>query len=131
MKQKLLFILFLLSIAVATGSAFIEYFVARSDSNSVRLEWKTSEERGVKEFAVERKTVHGNYMSIGSIQPKGDNSVYSFLDENIYKTSDNIFKYRLKIVDTDNGVSYSKEISVSHKLSDIKRTWGSIKAMFR
>ncbi len=131
MKQKLLFILFLLCIAVATGSAFIEYFVARSDSNSVRLEWKTSEERGVKEFSVERKTVHGNYMSIGSIQPKGDNSVYSFLDENIYKTSDNIFKYRLKIVDTDNGVSYSKEISVSHKLSDIKRTWGSIKAMFR
>jgi len=42
-----------------------------------------------------------------------------------------IFIYRLKIVDTNGQASYSNEVSVSHNVSGVKRTWGSIKAMFR
>jgi hypothetical protein len=130
--MKLKIILFAIVLfAVTFGSAFIEYFQAKSDNGNVKLEWKTNNESNLQEFIVEKKTVHGNFLPIGNIDAKGSNSYYSFTDENVYKNTNDIFVYRLKILDKDNSSTYSKEISVSHSLSDIKRTWGSIKAMFR
>ncbi|MBE2279223.1 MAG: hypothetical protein IAE91_02440 [Ignavibacteriaceae bacterium] len=65
------------------------------------------------------------------IRDRGSNSSYSFLDEGAYKSSDVLYIYRLKIIDKDNTQAYSKEISVNHAVSGVKKTWGSIKAMFR
>jgi len=117
--------------ALLFGGAYLEYFSARSEYGNVKLEWKTADETNLKEFVVERKTLHGNYISVGTLYPKGDNSLYSFVDENVFKTTDYLFVYRIKIADTDSKYSYSKEVTVTHNISDVKRTWGSIKAMFR
>ncbi|MBV6511762.1 MAG: hypothetical protein HRU80_09080 [Ignavibacteriales bacterium] len=121
---------FLLSATLISG-AFIEFFQAKSENSAVKLEWKTNTESSLKEFVVERKTVNGNFIVIGKVAARGDNSYYTFIDEAAFKSNDYVFVYRLKLVDTDSQHSYSKEISVSHSLSDVKRTWGSIKAMFR
>lgn len=131
MKVKSTLVIVFLMVLAVSASAFLEYFTARSLDGNVKLEWKTGNETNIKEFAVERKTVQGNFLQIGSVAPKGDNSIYTFLDQNIFKTTGNVFVYRLKIIDKDNSGSYSKELAVSHNLSDIRRTWGSIKAMFR
>jgi hypothetical protein len=124
-------IITLLLIATVYAGAFIDYFHARSEGDDVRLEWKTSDETNLQKFAIERKTPQSSYLEVAAITPTGNNSFYSYLDQNAYKTSDIVFIYRLKIVDNDGTVSYFNETTVSHSLSGVKRTWGSIKAMFR
>ena len=110
----------------------MEYFHARTEGENVRLEWKTGEEANLNKFVLERKTQQSPYVDISTINPKGNNSFYSFVDESVYKTTEEyVFTYRLRIIDNDQKVSYSPEASVSPSISGVKRTWGSIKAMFR
>lgn len=131
MKKFSISLIVLIFTSVLTAGAFLEYFSARSEYGNVKIEWKTADEINLKEFVIERKTLHGNFISVGSVAPKGDNSFYQFIDENVFKTTDYLFVYRIKIVDNDSKASYSKEVTVTHNISDVKRTWGSIKAMFR
>lgn len=132
MKTKSSIILVvLLLIATVYGGAFIQYFQGKSESDNIKLEWQTGEENNLQKFVIERKTPQSSFAEIGIITPKGSNSYYSFIDQNTYKTNDLIFIYRLKIVDNNGQVTYSNETTVSHSISGVKRTWGSIKAMFR
>jgi outer membrane lipopolysaccharide assembly protein LptE/RlpB len=132
MKMKLSYILliFLFTTIVFAGT-FLEYFQGRSEDEDIRLEWKTREEVDLQNFRVERKTPQSSYVEIAIIEPKGSNSYYTYLDQSAYKSQNMMFIYRLKIVDNNGQVSYSNEVSVSHSVSGVKRTWGSIKAMFR
>jgi len=130
MKLSYLLVIFLLTTAVFAGT-FLEYFQGRSEDEDIRLEWKTREEADLQNFKVERKTPQSSYVELATIQPKGSNSYYSYLDQSAYKIQNMMFIYRLKIVDNNGQVSYSNEVSVSHSVSGVKRTWGSIKAMFR
>lgn len=122
---------FLLIIATAYAGAFLDYFQGHSDGEDIRLEWKTGEEINLKHFKIERKTYQSSFAELATIEPEGSNSYYSYLDQTAYKTTDVVFIYRLKIVDNNNQISYSSEVTVSHSVSGVKRTWGSIKAMFR
>ena len=116
--------------AVLAGT-FLEYFQGRSEGEDIRLEWKTREEVNLQHFKVERKTPQSSFVDIATIQPKGSNSYYNYLDQSAYKYDNMLFVYRLRIVDTNGQDAYSNEVSVSHSVSGVKRTWGSIKAMFR
>jgi hypothetical protein len=129
--KYLLYIIILLAVTVIYAGAFLEYFQGRSEGEDIKLEWKTGEEVNLQDFKIERKTPQNSFVEIGTVQPKGSNSYYSYLDQSAYKMSGLIFIYRLKIVDTNGQASYSGEVTVSHNVSGVKRTWGSIKAMFR
>lgn len=132
MKMKISYILVLLLITTAVlAGTFLEYFQGRSEGEDIRLEWKTREEVNLQHFKIERKTPQSSFVDITTIQPKGSNSYYTYLDQSAYKTDNMLFIYRLKIIDTNGQASYSNEVSVSHSVSGVKRTWGSIKAMFR
>jgi len=130
MKLSYFFIVCLVATTVFAGT-FLEYFQGRSDGEDIRIEWKTQEEINLQHFKIERKTPQSSFVDITTIQPKGSNSYYTYLDQSAYKPNNMVFIYRLKIVDTNGQVSYSNEVSVSHSVSGVKRTWGSIKAMFR
>ncbi len=130
MKTSTIILAFLI-IATVYAGAYISYFHVRSESDNIRLEWQTGDESNLQSFVIERKTPQSSYIEIETIQPKGSNSYYSYLDQNVYKSTDVIFNYRLKLVDNDGKITYSYETTVSHSISGVKRTWGSIKAMFR
>jgi hypothetical protein len=132
MKMKISYILVLLLIGTAVlAGTFLEYFQGRSEGEDIRLEWKTREEVNLQHFKIERKTPQSSFVDITTIQPKGNNSYYTYFDQSAYKTDNMLFIYRLKIIDTNGQASFSNEVSVSHSVSGVKRTWGSIKAMFR
>lgn len=124
-------ILLILLTSLILGGAMISLFQARSDGEDIVLEWQTTQETNLKEFVVQRRTPSGEFTDLEVIVPKGDNSFYTYRDESAYKTSEAFYIYRLKIVDNDNSVTYSAEISIAHQVSSVKRTWGSIKALFR
>lgn len=124
-------LLIFLFAAMAFAGAFIKQFNARSEGDGVRVEWQTGEETDMDKFFIQRETPQTNFVDIASINPKGSNSFYTYLDEAILKPGDFIFSYRLKITDRNGNTSYSNKITVSPNVSGVKRTWGSIKAMFR
>lgn len=122
----------LLFITSIFGGAFLDYFHVWTQGENVVLEWRTQEEKDVKNFVIERKNPQGSFVSIATIQPKGSYSTYTYTDEAAYKMNDLIFVYRLKIVDNNSSSpTYSNPATVSPNISDVRRTWGSIKAMFR
>lgn len=129
-KRSVILIVCLAVISIFAGT-FLEYFHGRSEGEDIRLEWKTREEVNLQHFKIERKTPQNSFVEIATIQPKGNNSYYTYLDQSAYKPNDLVFIYRLKIVDNNGQNSYSNEVTVSHNVSGVKRTWGSIKAMFR
>jgi hypothetical protein len=132
MKMKLSYFLVVSFVATTVlAGTFLEYFQGRSDGEDIRIEWKTQDEVNLQHFKIERKTPQSSFVDITTIQPKGSNSYYTYLDQSAYKSDNLLFIYRLKIVDANGQVSYSNEVSVSHSVSGVKRTWGSIKAMFR
>jgi hypothetical protein len=123
--------LILIIVSVAFAGAYLDYFQAKSQGDNVQVEWKTGDETNINHFSLQRKTPQTSFVEITTVQPKGSNSTYSFIDQSIYKTNDVIFIYQLKIIDNNMQTSFSNEVSVSPNISGIKRTWGSIKAMFR
>jgi hypothetical protein len=115
------------------GGAFLDFFQGRSDGNNITIEWKTRGESNLLYYEIQRKAGSSSeFMTLATVEPKGSNSYYSYIDRSAYKESSSVYTYRLKIVE-GNGApgSYSNEIPVSHGVSSVKRTWGSIKAMFR
>lgn len=114
------------------AGAYFQEWQARSDGSTITLEWKTAKEDNVINYVVERKTVNSpSFTEIAYVAPKGDNSYYSYIDENIFKSNGEIYVYHIKIIDNSK-TTYSQDISVSHNPSSVvKRTWGMIKAMFR
>ncbi len=126
---KLFFALIIVSTAFA--GAFLDFFHVRSENDNVVVEWKTSQEENVDKFVIERRSPKGVFIELASVKPTGSNSFYKYTDKGAYKKNDLLFVYRLKIVDIDNTVTYSSDASISLSVSGVKRTWGSIKAMFR
>ena len=131
MKKVLLVIIPTFLFIVAVYATTYEYFQAHSEGDNILLEWKTGDENGLQKFIIQRKTPQTSYIEIATIQPKGSNSFYSYKDESAYKTQDLLFVYQLVFVDVNGSRSTSNEIRVSSQVSGVKRTWGSIKAMFR
>lgn len=133
MKKYLLKIMFVFSVfSIVYAGAFYTDFTIVSESDHVVLSWHTTSEDHLREIAIERRTVNGVFTEIGKVTAKGDNSSYTYIDENAFKINDGVYMYRLKFVYNDGKApTYSAELSVTHLTSVGKRTWGSIKALFR
>lgn len=131
MKKGLLVFFLVFFVATLFAGAYLTDFRAYDEGENIRIEWETGDENNVRDFVIERKSQESSFIEVTTLEPKGNNSFYSYLDESIFKTSDYVFQYRLKIADNDGQVSYSQTITVTPKISSFKRTWGSIKAMFR
>lgn len=134
MKRSISILALLLFVAgSALGGAFLDFFNGRSDGDNIVLEWKTRSESNLLRYEIQRKAgASGEFVTLATVQPKGSNSLYTYIDRSAYKESESVYIYRLKILDSSSGpASYSNEITVTHSVSSVKRTWGSIKAMFR
>jgi hypothetical protein len=131
MKKPLVALLLLACAGTVFGGAFLDFFQGRSDGDNIVLEWRSRTESNITSYEVQRKAGYNSaFIPVATVDPRGANSLYSWTDRSAYKTSNNLYIYRLKIVEGASA-SYSNEITVSHSVSSVKRTWGSIKAMFR
>ena len=130
MKTKYFILVLVLSTGIVFAGVDLLKFSARSQNGNVVVGWQTVSESNLNYFAVERKTVNGSFVELGKVYPRSDKN-YEYVDQSAFKTSDQLYVYRLKILDNDGSTSYSNEIAVPHNVSSVKRTWGSIKALFR
>lgn len=107
--------------------------VAYSNGSDIVVRWSTVDESGVQRFDVLRRSgTVGDFTVIGSEdQLKGNNSTYEYVDKSVFKVSSSIYQYKIRIINGQNPAPETDLVTVSHVSSAVKRTWGSIKAMFR
>ncbi|MGE5681893.1 MAG: hypothetical protein ACM34K_13520 [Bacillota bacterium] len=138
-KINFAIIIFPMLLAVTSSliaGAFIISFQVKSENDNIVLEWSTKDEIDLDYYAVERRTPQSEWSRLPEkIYPNGSN-FYRYIDRSAYKTTDNFYIYRIAIINrtSSEGIkeTHSSEVSVRHHdVSGVKRTWGSIKAMFR
>ncbi len=132
MNKKLLISLFILALTVVYAGVIIppNGLSVKSQDGNVVITWQTTTETNLKHFVIERKSINGSFVEIAIVQPQADKN-YRYVDQTAYKTSDAFYVYRIKIVCYNEVDHYSAAMSVDHNVSSAKRTWGSIKALFR
>lgn len=109
---------------------------AQDDGSGVAVRWTSQDETGVVGYYVERKVGgSGTFMPLVSqaIPVKGNGQNYLFEDETAFRSNGNFYQYRLTPVNNaGQAVGSSYYVSIDHNnVSSVRRTWGSIKAMFR
>jgi hypothetical protein len=119
---------FSLSGAIRDGS-----FAARSDGSTITLQWVSEDENGVLRFEIERKAgVNGQFFSLVQIPLRGNNASYVYIDDSAFlRATESVYQYRINVVYANGSSVYYGPITVTHSVSSVRRTWGSIKAMFR
>lgn len=127
--------LIVLSVVLITGfmpgTIGIDYFKAKSVGDRVILEWRSITEDGLVSYSIERKReLQNDYESIKTLEPKGNGSFYQFDDLGLYKTNGEKISYRLKITGEGSNFYYM-DATASYTSTAVRRTWGSIKAMFK
>ena len=125
-------LLIVLAAGLVYAATELQYFTGKNESDSVLLEWKTGTEDNLNRFEIERSaSAPNNFVSLGSVTAIGNNSYYYFRDNTSLQSSGQIYYYRLKLVDNNGNYVYSQTITVTHIISSVRDTWGSIKAIFR
>jgi hypothetical protein len=85
-------------------------FTAEKEASSVNISWKVSDNESGDFFVVEKSTDGKNFIAIATLETSG------FKGTSVYSSTDNASAgttyYRLKIVNRDNSVSYSKVVIV-------------------
>ncbi len=134
MKNILITTIALLIVAVFVGQASAETirsFTAESKDQTAVLEWTSGIESGVVEFSIQRSLDGQVFHNIASVRPKGDNSTYRYVDNDLFKDRLNTFYYRIEVVFVGGHSERSQTEEVTLSFSGVHRTWGSLKAMFR
>lgn len=96
-------------------------FSASLNNDVVTLNWTTDFEISFDHYEIERSTNPSAFAKIGSKVSNrfSGRSAYQF-EDNLSQSSENVFYYRLKMVDIDGHFEYSKVISVRRDLKSIK-----------
>lgn len=138
---KLLFLFSIATLTVAASDGIIQEFhasVPDQSRNEILVQWVVTSVDNVDHFELKRKLVHdAAFVKIVDIQPtqstvNSTNLQYNYLDKNILTTSTGTepVVYQLNIIFKDNTVQ-SAQAEVNYTTTAIRRTWGSIKAMFQ
>ncbi len=130
---KIFFIFSALVFAIYADN-IIREISAVPQSNSVKITFETENETGVASFIFQRSVGNlDNFEDIHQVDAAGHPGSYSYLDEFVWfkKVTTSVIYYRIAIVMTGNEISYSDPVMVMPNVSEIVKTWGSIKLLFR
>ena len=135
MKQLALLMMLVLLLAGAglwSSSVKLSYFNVDRQGNSFVIAWNAELETDVRTYELYRKTAYAAaFSSIESMAAHGVGKEYQFKDDQVYKAASEQVDYRLEVV-FNNGVRQQiAEKKVNYTPTAIRRTWGSIKAMFQ
>jgi hypothetical protein len=124
--------LLVLMIGTALASVVFSRFEARTEGNDIVVSWEASVESDVREYVLERRTVFdAQFVEMARIAAHGPNVAYTYRDERVFKTSSEQVFYRLRMIDPSGGlIGVTDVIAVDYTPTAVRRTWGSIKAMF-
>jgi hypothetical protein len=109
---------------------------AKSNGSTITIWWETDDISGIQAFKVLRSvSPMSGYEVAGTVYPNGT-MLYSFEDDQPFMKTTTLYFYRIETIGTSGSQSYEPSldaggVAVDHTTSGVRRTWGSIKAMFR
>jgi hypothetical protein len=138
MLKKIAVILFISAVIIGAGSVKVTKFEAgipAQSQNTIELVWSVDSEQNVKHYRVERKMLSDNNFSPVHTEPSAPqgSGTYTWRDTGVFKANSDgePVVYELYAVFADNSEQYIDQASVNFTSTAIRRTWGSIKAMFQ
>ncbi len=133
MRMRSLVILPIMFFTVVVVAAVIkDRPTANSNGSDIIVRWTSENESGVQEFVVVRRAgIDGEFVPVATLATKGDHSSYEYIDRSVFKANTGVFQYRIRVMNGQTPAPESEIVTVSHVSSTARRTWGSIKAMFR
>ena len=99
-------------------------FSAAGQTKAITLTWSTASETGTARFEVQRSSGAEEFITIGVISVKpgaGSQATYSYSDKSNVSAGE--VMYRLKIMDRDGSVEYSKVISITTRDASIVQVY--------
>jgi len=110
----------------------LRYFSVELAGNAFDVSWEAQEEEDVQRYELYRKTSFATEFSqIATRTPHGANIAYRFQDDQVYKSGMDQVDYRLEVVYSSGVRQQLAEKKVNYTPTAIRRSWGSIKAMFQ
>ena len=138
MKRLPLLIVLILLLAgagTAVHSSYtvrLSYFKADPQDNNFALAWKAELEENVHLYELHRKTSYtGSFVKVHTMPGHGVGKEYKYLDTQVYKSTSEEVDYRLDVVYTNGLRQQLAEKRLNYTPTAVRRTWGSIKAMFQ
>ncbi len=138
MRSVLFTIIVLVCLVSASfAGAAINHIYLSNENGQIVLTWTTGQEDNVDGFFIERAMVGSDqFISIiaNKIPATGSGSTYQFKDLSAQKVEATAYHYRLVTVNKDQSrdiTLFPGIISPGAPISAVRRTWGSIKALFR
>ena len=130
---SIIFIVLTLTAFSGQGTVRMSYFRVSEDAGDLVISWQTEEELEVREYELQRMTrfTNGQFVKVEALPPHGPDKSYLFRDEQIFKSSSEQVDYRLEVIYTDGVRQQIAREQVNYTSTAIRRTWGSIKAMFQ
>lgn len=116
------------------NNAQLSFFRVEKQVDDLVITWQAKAEDGLKEYVLERRTpfTNGEFKEVKQrFQPHGIGKPYRFRDDQLYKSLDNEVDYRLYAVYQNNERQRLAEQKINYTSTSVRRTWGSIKAMFQ
>ena len=131
---KIVFVLIFVAGVFAAGPTISDLSV-NADNGNALLSWYATGETSQQEFLIQRRESNQISFDVINKVPANGSGHYTYQDNSIYKTSDQVYIYEVTLVDINNPAYYiassQPASAIIGNISGIKRTWGSIKAMFR
>lgn len=138
------FFLLSLSVLLLTGASLMPsarvqlgYFKVEQEQQAAPvITWQAQVEEQVKEYVLERRTPFSNG-EFREVQKRfaahGIGKPYRFQDDQLYKALSDEVAYKLYAVSMANPQERTllAEQSINYTTTTVRRTWGSIKAMFQ
>lgn len=125
--------LLLLTAAVMSYGVKVQSFDVTPVGKDFTIRWQTEVEDEVREYEIFRRTPYSNdqFVRVHSARAHGTGKPYVFTDDQVYKAGAEQLDYRLEVV-YQNGLREVLALkSLNYTSTAVRRTWGSIKAMFQ
>ena len=133
MKTAAAVMLAILVTGAAMSTVRLKYFNVDREGNALAVTWETETEDDVRSFEVFRKAgFDAGFVPVGTSNGHGIDRQYKILDDQVYKAGSSAFiDYRLEVVYNSGVRQRLAEKKVNYTSTAIRRSWGSIKAMFQ
>ena len=131
MRFKLAIISILILVSTLLASNIFSECNAIPQNDQVSITWITASENDIASFQILRSNDSEFYVELKKVNPKGPGTSYEYVDESVMFKSANVIFYKIRAVDRRNKVIEESAMIVRTQVSDIKETWGAIKAIFK
>ncbi len=134
--RKIAFILVGLGLVGATflsGGVRLNFFNIQTEGRDFIVTWNVDVEEDVHEYELLRKTTTSNdqFVKVFTARPHGTGKDYLFRDSQVYKSGSEQLDYRLDAVYSSGLREIITTKSINYTSTAVRRTWGSLKALFQ